>query len=64
MSLTSAAPSVSERPTFVVSIGVVMPRSRAVWIVSSIPEYYCRNLIAGMFRDSRIACRIVTGPWY
>ena len=21
-------------------------------------------MIAGMLRDSRIACRIVTGPWY
>ena len=64
MSFTSAAPSVSERPTFDGSIGVVIPRSCAVWIVSSMPEYCWRNLIAGTLRDSRIAWRIVTGPWY
>ena len=42
----------------------VMPMSCAVWIVSSIPLYCERNFTAGTLRDSRIACRIVTGPWY
>ena len=64
MSFTSLAPRVSERPTVWGSIGVVMPRSCAVWIVSSTPEYSARKRTAGTFRDSRIACRMVIGPWY
>src|SRR5438105_3663617 len=61
---TSLAPSVSERPMVVGSMGVVMPMSDAVWIVSSMPEYSARNFTAGTFRDSRMACLMVTGPWY
>ena len=61
---TSFAPRVRESPIFEGSISVVMPKSWAVWIVASIPEYSARKRTAGTFRDSRIACRIVTGPWY
>ena len=64
MSFTSRAPRVRERPTFDGSMSVVIPRSCAVWIVASMPEYCARNFTAGTLRDSRIAWRIVTGPWY
>src|SRR5437762_8808493 len=61
---TSFAPSVRERPMVVGSISVVIPRSWAVWMVSSMPEYSARNFTAGTFRDSRMACRMVIGTWY